>query len=271
MSGTSVKSDQGFCVKQYFYSHFHAGSVIQKACEPDSNIKKMKRPFFKIALFLLLGQASVFAQKFSIYQEAGANFTNIWLKEPFPYGINERDDLGNKANFGFEAGLSFRFLPKKRLVFPLGIHFQRKGFHQKPDGPVAAFDANGNIVYFQTNRLGYRFDYLTISPGAEFLFFGQKMGISVAPYFSLRLKESAKIFKHTGWEDEPGNTFVEKNDLGLQASASFYWKRFSLLAKYQHGFRQHKEFDVVDANFAPVGQLYFQNRAVVLGLGFRLY
>lgn len=227
-------------------------------------------PLFFITLWLALpGIAD--AQSISFYQEAAANYTNIRVVEPFPYPYQERDDIGNKSNFGFEAGFTVQFNTKlERLSLPIGIHFQRKGFHLKPVGPVYVLGADGSLSVLQTDRIGYRFDYLTISPSVKYFFVKDLLGFSLGPYAALRVKEAVKIYDHTGWEDEDGDTFINKTDLGLQAGLYAHLGRFGLFAKYQHGLLKNDKFETADENFLPTGYLNFRNQALVLGLSYRL-
>jgi hypothetical protein len=216
-------------------------------------------------------KAKSFSQSIAIYQEAAGNYTNIRAVEPFPYPIMDREDIGNKASFGWEAGFTVKFISKnERLSFPLGIHYQVKGFHIKPAGPIYVLGENGTTFAFKTDRLGYRFDYLTFSPQAEYLLVGKWLGLSLGPCLSFRVKEGVKIFDHTGWEDDDGDNLANKFDVGLQAGLHAYWKRFGLFARYQHGIRENDKFKTVDENFQDTGFLAFRNRAAALGLSFRL-
>jgi Outer membrane protein beta-barrel domain len=232
---------------------------------------KGTRLFFLLAILLLGIFTRANAQKIALYQEASANYTNIRAIDPFPYPFGKREDIGNKANFGFEAGFVLKFIPKwERLAFPVGLHFQRKGFHIKPDGPVFAIGSNGNLVAFKTDRIGYRFDFLTVTPAMEYAVVRQKLGLSFGTYLAFRLKEAVKIYDHTGWEDDAGDTFINKTDYGLQVGAHAYLGRFGLLVKYQYGLQKNDKFATVDENFQPTGFLYFRNQAAVLGLSYRL-
>ncbi|MCU0346421.1 MAG: PorT family protein [Saprospiraceae bacterium] len=243
--------------------------MSELAKELTTEAKHSRSAFLYFALFALL-TFTANAQKIQVYQEVASNYTNIRATEPFPYLIADRDDIGNQASIGFETGFTVKFSTKnERLSFPFAVHFQRKGFHVKPDGPVFVYGPNG-LVLFQTDRVGYRFDYLTFTPQAEYLLVGRWLGLSLGPYLSFRMKEGVKIYDRTGWEDDDGDSFVNKTDYGLQIGVQAYWKRFGLFARYQQGIGENDKFQTVDENFNPTGILSFRNQAAVLGLSFRL-
>lgn len=231
----------------------------------------ISQPACYVILCWFVNIMTMSAQKITVYQEASINYSNIRVTEPFPYPIGQREDVENKANIGFEAGFIFKINSKwEHFSFPIGLHYQQKGFHIKPEGAVYGMGDNGQLFVYKTDKIGYRFNYLTITSTAEFAIIEDKFGLIFGPYTGLRLKEAVKIYDHTGWEDDKGDTFVNKLDFGLQTGLRFYFGRFGLFAKYQFGLTKNDKFVVTDELFYPTGFLHFRNQAAVLGLSFRL-
>ncbi len=215
---------------------------------------------------LLLSLTCSVGQRVSIWPEAAVGGSNI---RPTQY---DPDDVRHDASTSFEAGLVARIAAWRWLSVPVGVHFQQKGFHFKPEsGVVFGFNELGQWAYFQTDRVGLRCQYLTLAPGVEAGFWKKRLGVSFSPFYSFRLSEGFKIYDHTGWKDANGDTFISKKDYGFEAGVHGYWRRLTLFAKWQHSLCTQKKYAITDESGAPLGSLYFRNRAAVAGLGYRLF
>lgn len=195
---------------------------------------------------------------FSVSVQAGPVFSTI---KPDLEGV-----FDPKFRIGFFAGASLNLALSERWEIPLEVQFSQRGFHYNTE---AAFIFVDNQIALFRGRVDYRLSYLDLAPKVEFRPI-RALGIAVGPYLSVQLSESVRYEEVIEWTSTKDNALFEDIDFGLSAKLSGYLGPVSLFVAYQYGLANISNLILTDDNGQDLGRLGAKNRAVLVGLGWRI-
>ena len=197
-------------------------------------------------------------QKLTFGFQAGPVFSTI---KPEPKGAFEP-----KLRGSFFAGASLNLSLSEQWGIPLELQFSQRGFQYNTEASFIVID---NQLALFRGRVDYRQNYLDLAPKLEF-WPVSSLGFAVGPYLSYRLGESVRYEEVIEWTSTKDNELFSDTDFGLSAKLSGYLGSVSVFAAFQYGLTNLSNIILTDANGQSVGTLGAKNRAVFVGVGWRI-
>jgi len=201
-----------------------------------------------ITLFLSIIVANPIAGQFRINISAGANISNISLKETseIPFGsITE-------SVTGYYLGVSPNLQLTDRLKFVFNTQFSQKGFQYKEERSSLASS--------------FRFTYLDIIPELELSVF-QILSIGIGVNYGVRLRELNKSMDDEPWT-ESNPSFSTGSDFGIAGKVKLNFGNLFIYTRFNRGVSSLADITFTDANGQELTTTSPFNRNVQFGVGY---
>ena len=197
-----------------------------------------------LLLLLTLNQLSA---QFSIGVQGGVNTSTIHFTK------ESRDP---KARNHYFAGITTTYEICDKWSVGLDAQYAVRG---------VGYNVNGD-----QNSLGAsRRKNLDFTPKITCQLF-KNLDISMGVYQSFLQRHEIQLGDSNDWL-EPFATYYSKTDVGLSPELRFHVGRFSLLASGQLGLKKIAAIEFANENGETIGDVYEKNRALQIGLGYRIW
>lgn len=204
-----------------------------------------------ITCFLLLLTISPLTAQLSVGIQGGFNSSTIYFSG-LPSGISRHQQNKNH----YFAGITSSYTLCKKWSIGLDAQYAVRGV-----GYAQQEDANA-----VTNSRRRNID-LTPKVSYQLL---KNVDLQFGIYHSFFLRHEVQLGNTDNWV-EPFAIYYAKTDIGLSPGLRFHIGRFSLLASGQIGLKSIAKIDYTNEIGEIIENVHEKNRAIQLGLGYRIF